>query len=153
MPCLQQFVLESLTRDCQAVELARQTDGELADVHHLLHLTEALLHDLAGFQRDQATQCLLVTPHRLAKGANQFATLGSRYLTPAQVACLCARNRCANLRLVADRHPRQGAAINRRADLHAARAIGWWRQTQGPENGLDVGAVRHSAFQSRTSLA
>ena len=36
-----------LRGDRAAVELARETDGEVADVDHLLHLAEALLRDLA----------------------------------------------------------------------------------------------------------
>ena len=39
--------------DGQAVELARQADGEVADVDHLLHFAEALLRDLARLERDQ----------------------------------------------------------------------------------------------------
>ena len=63
-----------LAGDGQAVELARQADREVADVDHLLDFAEALLDDLAGFERDQSwraarlrlAQLFAEQPHQLA---------------------------------------------------------------------------------------
>ncbi len=59
--------------DRQAVELARQADGEVADVDHLLHFAEAFAGDLAGLDGDEAAQRLLVGAQLLAEQAHQLA--------------------------------------------------------------------------------
>ena len=46
----------SFAGDRQAVELARQADGEVAHVDHFLDLAFALGADLAGLERDQEPQ-------------------------------------------------------------------------------------------------
>ena len=48
VPLLHHPVLRALGGDGQAVELAREADGEVADVDHLLHFAFALGEDLAG---------------------------------------------------------------------------------------------------------
>ena len=51
----------------QAVELARETDREVADVDHLLDLAQALGQDLAHLQRDQPAErapCACAAPRR-----------------------------------------------------------------------------------------
>jgi hypothetical protein len=50
-----------------AVQLARQADGELADVDHFLHFAVAFRLDLAHLQRDQRTQRVLVLAQRLGR--------------------------------------------------------------------------------------
>ena len=52
-------VARPLRRDRQAVELARQTDGEVADVDHLLHFAQPFLQDLAGLERDERAESRL----------------------------------------------------------------------------------------------
>ena len=59
LPGLAHVVAGPLAGDGQAVELARQADGEVADVDHLLHLAEALGGDLAGLERDQRGEVVL----------------------------------------------------------------------------------------------
>ncbi len=56
VPRLHQAVTWSLAGDRQAVQLARQADGEVADVDHLLDLTETLGPDLPGLDRHQLTE-------------------------------------------------------------------------------------------------
>ena len=53
VPGLHHPVLGPLGGDGQAEQLARQADGEVADVDHLLHLAGGLGDDLAGLQRHQ----------------------------------------------------------------------------------------------------
>ena len=60
MPGFHHAVAGALGGDGQAVELARQADGEIADVDHLLHFAEAFGRDLAGFDRDQPAELGLV---------------------------------------------------------------------------------------------
>ena len=55
VPLLHHPMVWPLAGDGQAVELPRQADGEVADVDHLLDLAEALLEDLAAFERHE--QC------------------------------------------------------------------------------------------------
>ena len=53
MPLLHHPVPRTLGRDGQAVQLARETHGEVADVDHLLHLAVSLGADLAHLERHQ----------------------------------------------------------------------------------------------------
>ena len=65
----------ALGGDGQAVELARQADGEIADVDHLLHFAEALGGDLAGLEGDQAAELGLAraAPRRAGAPARRAA--------------------------------------------------------------------------------
>ena len=54
-------------RDGQAVHLPGQTDGEVANVDHLLYFAQAFLSDFARFPRHQFTQVGLVRAQRFAK--------------------------------------------------------------------------------------
>ncbi len=59
MPGLHHPVVSTLGRDGAAIELARQADGEVADVDHLLDLAEAFRHDLAGLERHEPAEIVL----------------------------------------------------------------------------------------------
>ena len=67
MPLLHHAVAGPLTGDRETVELARETDCEVADVDHLLDLSEAFLDDLAAFQRYQTGEKLLRCPKLLTE--------------------------------------------------------------------------------------
>jgi len=61
------------------IELARQADGEIADVDHLLYLAQPLLQDLAAFQGHQTPEALLhrrAAPRRRAGPARPCAVAG-----------------------------------------------------------------------------
>ncbi len=73
VPRLHQAVARSLAGDRQAVQLARQADGEVADVDHLLDLAETLGADLAGLDRHQLTEVGLVLAQQLTEPADQPA--------------------------------------------------------------------------------
>ena len=82
MPRLGHAVAGAFRGDAQAVELARQANGEVADVDHLLNFAVAFLDRLAAFQRDQLAQSLLVGAQLLAQQADQLAAPGSGDQTP-----------------------------------------------------------------------
>jgi len=67
-----------LRGDGETIELARQTDGEVADVDHLLHLAEAFLQDLAGLQADQRAELGLFAAQHFAEQAHQLAAARRR---------------------------------------------------------------------------
>ena len=73
VPRLHQPVAGPLAGDGQAVQLARQPDGEVADVDHLLDLAEALGADLAGLDRHQLAELGLVLAQQLAEPADEVA--------------------------------------------------------------------------------
>ncbi|MNZ71074.1 hypothetical protein D3C78_894290 [compost metagenome] len=76
------MVAGTLGGDGQAVELARQADGEVADVDHFLHFAQAFLGDLAGLPGHQLAQLRLARAQLLAEQAHQFAPPGRRHLAP-----------------------------------------------------------------------
>ena len=71
VPRLHQTVAGPFAGDRQAVELAGQTDGEVADVDHLLDLAETLRADLAGLDRHQLAELRLVLAQQLAEAADE----------------------------------------------------------------------------------
>ncbi len=73
MPRLHQPVARTFGGDRLAVELTRQSDGELADVDHLLHLAEGLRGDLPRLDRDQRGDIVLVFLEQLTESRNQRA--------------------------------------------------------------------------------
>ena len=82
MPGLHQPVAGTLGGDGLAVQLARQPDGELADVDHLLHLAESLRGDLSGFDGDQRGEIVLVLDEQFAQPRHQRATHRGRCRAP-----------------------------------------------------------------------
>jgi hypothetical protein len=84
VPGLGHPVARPLRGDGQAVELAGEADGEVADVDHLLHFAQAFLQDLAGLDRDQPTQLGLVGAQLLAEQAHQLAAARARHGAPVQ---------------------------------------------------------------------
>ena len=96
VPLLHHPVPRPLRRDGQAVELAAETDREVADVDHLLHLAQALAPDLAHLERDELAERLLVLPEQRAELADHVAPRGRRSHAPL----LEARRRPGQSRLV-----------------------------------------------------
>ena len=82
VPGLHHAVTRPLGGDGQAIKLARQADGEVADVDHLLDLALALLEDLAALDGDDLAQRVLVRAQLLGEQAHQLAALGSGHRTP-----------------------------------------------------------------------
>ena len=82
MPGFHHAVAGTLGGDGQTVELARQADGEIADVDHFLDFAEAFGRDLADFDGDQAAEIGLGGAQFLAEQADQFAALRRRHHAP-----------------------------------------------------------------------
>ena len=72
----------TLRGDRLPVELARQPDGEVADVDHLLDLAEALLGDLSDLERDERAERVLLAPEFLAEEADETETEARTLFVP-----------------------------------------------------------------------
>jgi hypothetical protein len=82
VPLLHHPVARPFGGDREAEQLAGQTDREIADVDHFLHLAEALGADLAGFDGHQRAQVVLVLSQQFAEFAHQLAAHGCRHDAP-----------------------------------------------------------------------
>ena len=79
---LHDAVARPLRHDGLAMELPRQAERELADVHALLHLAQAFLRDLADLDRDDAADVGLGAAQFLAPQPHQFAACRRGHLAP-----------------------------------------------------------------------
>ena len=110
MPLLHHAMAGTLRCDREAVELARKTDREIADIDHLLHFAETFLQNLAGFKvrqrlpraslssRNSSPKRRISSPRRGAgtwRHTSNARTLAA-ILTPIGVCRRsgCARSRC-----------------------------------------------------------
>ena len=82
MPRLREPVAGTLGRDRAAVELAREADGEVADVDHLLHLAEPLLRDLPDLERHERAERLLLAAQLLAEQPHELAAMRAGQVAP-----------------------------------------------------------------------
>ncbi len=69
-------MVRALGSDGQPVKLAREADGKIADVDHLLHFALPFGDDFAGFKRNEHAQILFGVTQGVAKLANDFAAFG-----------------------------------------------------------------------------
>ncbi len=116
----------ALGGDRAAEELPREPDGEVADVDHLLHLAEALLRDLAGLERDERAERLLLAPQLLAQQADELAAARRQDVAPALEGRRGARDRGVRTCLVralqaSERSPVMGVRTSRSPSLEGAR--------------------------------
>gem|GEM_PF-6731258 len=63
----------ALARDGETIELAAETDCEIADVDHLLNLASPFLENLAALKRHENRKLLLVGSEHFAEAADEFA--------------------------------------------------------------------------------
>ena len=82
MPAFHHAVAGAFGRDGQAVKLARQADGKVANVDHFLHFAETFGRDLARLDRHQPAEIVLGCAKLLAEQAHQFATTRRGHQTP-----------------------------------------------------------------------
>ncbi len=68
--------------DGEAVELAADTDSEVADVDHFLDFAAPLFDDLAAFEGDELAEVFLVFSEFVAKESNKLTASGSRNFAP-----------------------------------------------------------------------
>ncbi len=143
MPLLHHPVVGPLAGDGQAVELARQADREVADVDHLLDLAEALLDDLAAFQRDQPGQRLLRRAQFLAKQPDELAAPRRGNGSP-RVECCCSRRRC--LRRIARADTPDLASVDRREARQGRRRDASTPSCLRIEAASSAGLMRNSSL-------
>ena len=144
MPCFHHAVAGTLGGDRQAVQLAGETDGEIADVDHFLNFAFAFGDDFSGFQADQAAQLALVLAQRFAKQAQQLAAPGRGHVAPGQAGLASARDGRMGLRDCVLVDPGQFGAIDRTA--RAQRSAGQRVGVQ-PERSQDVlGGIHAGSF-------
>ena len=122
VPSLHHAVAGALGGHGQAVELARQAEGEIADVDHLLDFAQALLEDLAGLEGDQAPERILVRAQLLAEQAHQLAAPRGGHAAPLEEGALRRAHGRGHLGRPLHGQPRQRAAVDRRD--HAQLALG-----------------------------
>jgi hypothetical protein len=84
MPGLDQPMPGALRCDGSSVELARQADGESADVDHFLHFAQGLGGDLSHLDRHQCGQVVLVCGEQLAEPGHQCAAYRGRCTPPSR---------------------------------------------------------------------
>lgn len=73
----------------QAVEHARLTDGEVADIDHLLYLAEPFLQRLTHLIGNQGAKILLTLPQPVTDLTYDLAPLRCRTLSPDTKSLLC----------------------------------------------------------------
>ncbi len=84
MPGFHHAMAGTLRGDGQAIDLARESDGEVADVDHFLHFAKPLGNDLARLQSHHRPQILLGGAQLLAEQPYKFTPAGRRNLAPGQ---------------------------------------------------------------------
>ena len=122
MPGLAHGMARPLRGDGEAIELARETDGEIADVDHLLHLAQPFLQDLAAFQGHQPAEALLRRAQLLAEEPHQLAPARCRHLAPGAEGHDALGDHGLDLRGAMGLELGDGAAVDGRMDGEAAAA-------------------------------
>src|SRR5262249_55523248 len=87
MPLLHHAMRRTLTGNGQTIELAGKTDGEIADINHLLHFTATFRSDLADLYHDQPPHLILGRAYPLAQEPDDF-TAARRWDQAPCLECL-----------------------------------------------------------------
>ena len=98
-------MIGALGRDGAAVELARQPDGEVANIDHLLDLANALRCDLPRLERHKPGEIILGGAHPLARANVRMMTkMVDEYV---HVACMTLTFATANREFLARMTPQE----------------------------------------------
>ena len=138
MPRLGEPVAGALRGDRAAVQLPRETDGEVADVDHLLHLAEPLLRDLPHLERDERAERLLLAPELLAEQAHELAALRRRARRATSSNAATARATAASVPAASVRWTR---AISSPRDRRAHDEVAAAREVSTPRRSSRSAAV------------
>ena len=92
VPSLRHAMVRALGGDRQPIEPAREADGELADVDHLLNFAAAFRQDLARLYCHQPAKNLLCCAQLLAQEADQLAAPRRRHAAPGEERRVRASN-------------------------------------------------------------
>ena len=142
MPGLGHLVTRALRGDRLAGELARKTNGEVADIDHFLHFAQALGDDLARLKRDQRAERFLGSAQFFTQQADKFAAAWRRRLAPGHEGFLRLCDDRRHLGGVCFRHARHFGAVNGRVDSQRSAIEVTCGQAGGSENLF----VRHLVF-------
>jgi hypothetical protein len=88
MPLLVHAVAGAFGHHVRSADGARQADGVVAHVDHLLNFTQALGQDLAHLEGDQCAERVLLGAQGVPEFADDLATLGGRHHAPAREGAL-----------------------------------------------------------------
>jgi hypothetical protein len=114
-------------RERAPAQRAAQSDGEVADVDHLLDFTASLAADLPGFKGDDGCEIVDVLAKQRAQVANHFRAPGSRSRSPTRERARRSVDRIAHARDDTVDTAESGAGDRRAGGVRAA--IG---QARGP---------------------
>src|ERR1700745_269162 len=114
MPLLHQSVTRSFRLNCQAVEHARLTDREIADVDHLLYFAFPFGEDFPGLESDQLAELVLQFPECIAKTADSFAAHRAWRNAPFQERFLRLCDRPIVIVVRCSKHAGDSVSVNRR---------------------------------------
>lgn len=133
VPLLHHPVAGPLGGDGVAVELAGQSDAEVADVDHLLDLAKALADDLAGLDGHQLTECVLVFAEQFTQLTHQTAAYRRGNERPRPVGVRgCGDHR---VHVARERH----VAQHRTGDRAGRGQAGVVVERRGPDCGEQLG--------------
>ncbi len=111
-----------LGRDREAVQLPRQSDGEVAHVDELLHLALAFGADLAGLDRHELAELRLVLAYQRAEHAHELAAAWRR--NPPPLLERAMRNSDDAFRVLPRGKPRCGEVLARDRRVRRKLAAG-----------------------------
>ena len=110
VPLLVHAMSGALAVHGEAVELAREADGEIGDVDHLLHFAQAFGQDLAHLERNERAQILLMSAQFIADLAHDVAAFGGGHHAPFEKGLGGARHDGFVIRDARHANARQGFA-------------------------------------------
>ena len=135
MPLLVHPVLGPLAVHRETVQLPRQSDREVSDVHALLNLADALGLDLAHLEGDEFAERLDVLAEGVAHATHEFAALRGGQHAPGLLDGHCPGDGRVVVVGRLQRHRSERLSVRRvQADRGLARRIG----------GEDLGVVRET---------
>ncbi|MNP10340.1 hypothetical protein D3C76_1024850 [compost metagenome] len=143
VPGFTHMVARALRSDGQAIELARQAHGEIADIDHFLHFTQAFLGDLAGFEGNQFAQLSLVLTQDFTEQANQLTATRCRHIAPGSKGLLGNLDLAQYLGLAFEGDRGNRAAIDGGVNGMVAVGIGSGRYTQALQQSINHFLLLH----------
>ena len=134
MPGFHHAMVRPLRRDGEPAELARQANGEVANVDHFLDLAEALGEDFAGFERHQLAERRLVRAQLQAEQAHQLAALRRRHIAPLQKRGAGRSHGAVHLTGASRMHAADDLPGNRRGHVQRPSGVRSIRNAKACEN-------------------
>ena len=89
MPDFAHMVFRAFTAHCNAVELAGQAEGEVADIDHFLDFAETFGEDFATFYGDKFAKIIFGSAEFFTEQADKLTTHRCGGFSPFFKRCLC----------------------------------------------------------------